>query len=448
MFQVNTIIDEPQAATPPPSNRPPPLRSLSEAGVAAKELLDLVLKALHATALETPSQIAAFLKLPSRAVRELLDEAQERKLVQVLGAMDLHLTSELRYALTEKGREAAADARRQNGYVGPAPVSLAAYTAQLRRQQLRDRIVPRPQVERILADMVVPESVVQRLGQAVNAGRAILLYGPPGNGKTTLGQRVGDLFEDTIYVPYCFEVDGQIVKVFDPQIHQPAAPAEEDDNDLGLRSDHSDGRWVLCHRPVVTTGGELTLEMLDLSFEAESRFYEAPLHIKALGGVFILDDFGRQLVAPVALLNRWTAPLESHVDFLKLHTGKSFGLPFDALVIFSTNLAPENLMDPAFLRRIPYKIGVFAPSEAEYREVFHAVCRREDVPLSEAALNEVMRQLAERPWIPLANYQPAFIVAQVRAACKFEQLPVHFRPDFVSLALDNLGAGLIGREGD
>ena len=187
--------------------------------------------------------------------------------------------------------------------------------------------------------------------------------------------------------------------------------------------------------------------MLDLSFEQESRFYEAPLHIKALGGVFILDDFGRQLVAPEALLNRWTSPLESHVDFLKLHTGKSFALPFDALVIFSTNLAPENLMDPAFLRRIPYKIGVFAPSGAEYREIFRFICHRQDAPLTDADLDEVMRQLHERPWIPLANYQPGFILDQVRSACKFEGIPLQFRPEFVSLALDNLGAGLIGREG-
>lgn len=428
------------------THTPPPFRSLEDAGVTPAELLKLVIKALQATALETPSQLAEFLKMPPRAVRELLDEAQERQWVHVLGASDLRLSSELRYDLTEKGHDAAAEAMRQNGYVGPAPVSLAAFCAQIVRQKITDRAVDRATIDRVMGDMIVPESVIRQLGPAINAGRAILLYGEPGNGKTTLGKKVADLYDDVIYVPYCFEVDGQIVKVFDPQIHQLAEVPVKESDAFDLRRDHGDGRWAACWRPAVVTGGELTLEMLDLSFETESRFYEAPLHIKALGGVFILDDFGRQLVSPESLLNRWTSPLESHIDFLKLHTGKSFALPFDALVIFSTNLSPEKLMDPAFLRRIPYKIGVFAPSQEEYREVFRFICSRERVPLGEEALEAIMQMLAARPWIPLANYQPRFIVEQVRAACKFDGAPMQFRREYVELALDNLGAGLMGRE--
>jgi hypothetical protein len=438
----DNLIELSQISPARPSNTPPPLRSLSEAGVASSDLLKLVLKALQATALETPSKLGEFVALPSRAVRELLDEAQERQLVHVLGAVDLHLNSELRYALTEKGRDAAADSFRQNGYVGPAPVSLNAYCDQVLRQKITDITVDRPTIERTFGDMIVPESIISQLGPAINAGRAVLLYGPPGNGKTTIGQMTAELYDDTIYVPYCFEVDGQIVKVFDPQVHHPMPQPERPDDGLNLRRDHLDARWVPCHRPVVTTGGELTLEMLDLSFESESRFYEAPLHIKALGGIFILDDFGRQLVSPEALLNRWTAPLESRVDFLKLHTGKSFALPFDALVVFSTNLEPDQLMDPAFLRRIPYKIGVFAPSEEEYRDVFRFVCEQQQVALSEDDLDGILAKLRQRPWIPLANYQPSFIVDQVRAACKFEGVAMQFAPAFIELALNNLGAGL------
>jgi predicted ATPase with chaperone activity len=439
------VIDLPGRA-PSQDSAPPPLRSLAEAGVPPNELMKLVIKALQVTALETPSKICELVALPSRAVRELLEEAQERQLVHVLGSTEMSMTAEFRYALTEKGKDAANDYLRQNGYVGPAPVSLAAFCQQVRRQKITDQSVERARIDRAFRGLIVSEKILRQLGPAINAARAILLYGPPGNGKTTLGQRIADLYEDVIYVPYCFEIDGQIVKVFDPQVHIAAdRPAQEETRDL--RRDLQDARWVACHRQVVTTGGELTLEMLDLSFEAESRFYEAPLHIKALGGVFILDDFGRQLVSPEALLNRWTAPLENRVDFLKLHTGKSFAIPFDATVVFSTNLEPDQLMDPAFLRRIPYKIGVFAPTEAEYREVFRFVCDREDVRISEADLDAVMARLAERPWIALANYQPGFILGQVQAACKYEGVPLQFRPDLVDLALDNLGAGLIGREG-
>jgi hypothetical protein len=239
-------------------------------------------------------------------------------------------------------------------------------------------------------------------------------------------------------VPHCFEVAGQIVKVFDPDIHKEVPTAEAAAQPSSIRATGFDRRWVPCRRPFVVTGGELTLEMLDLSFNTLAKFYEAPLHVKALNGTFLIDDFGRQLVAPETLLNHWIVPLESRVDYLKLHTGKSFSLPFDELVIFSTNMPPSQLMDPAFLRRIPYKIEVGAPSVEEYAEIFRAVSRARGLEASEEAIGFVIAELTERNGFPLAAYQPRFIVEQVVAACKFRGLAPRFHAEVLHAAIGNL----------
>ena len=197
-------------------------------------------------------------------------------------------------------------------------------------------------------------------------------------------------------------------------------------------------RWVPCRRPFIVTGGELTLEMLDLSFNSLAKFYEAPLHIKALGGIFTIDDFGRQLVSPEALLNRWIVPLESRIEYLKLHTGKSFSLPFDELVVFSTNLSPRDLMDPAFLRRIPYKLEIGGPNPSDYRQIFKLVARAMEMDASDEIIDMVIRTLTVENDFPLASYQPKFVIDQVRAACKFEGIAPQFRPELVEMALGNL----------
>ena len=205
-----------------------------------------------------------------------------------------------------------------------------------------------------------------------------------------------------------------------------------------LPRDETDARWEACWRPLVITGGELTLEMLDLSFNTESKFYEAPSHVKALGGVFMIDDFGRQLVSPTALLNRWIVPMENRVDYLRVHTGKTFSLPFDELVIFCTNMAPSALMDQAFLRRIPYKIEMAAPSVEEFREVFHRVSTEAGLEVPERLIDYVIADLTERRKFPLASYQPKFIIDQVKAACRFAGVETQLRPEFITMALSNL----------
>jgi hypothetical protein len=281
---------------------------------------------------------------------------------------------------------------------------------------------------------------MEQAGPALNSGRAMLLYGPPGNGKTTVAQRFASVFSDVIYVPYSVIVEGQIIRVHDPSIHFPLETTDiEDENAFTVvKAQTYDARWVPCQRPFVITGGELTLEMLDLRYDTTGHYYEAPLHVKALGGCFLIDDFGRQIVSPTNLLNRWIVPLESKVDYLKLHTGKTFSIPFEELVIFSTNLEPEDLMDPAFLRRLPYKIEVGPPSRENYRRIFEGECKKQSVEMSDEIFDKIVHTVTVDKGLELAAYHPRFIVDQVIATCRFMREPPHFEPRFIDYAIDNL----------
>jgi hypothetical protein len=416
---------------------PPSPRNIEETGLSLADLLNLVAKAMYSGA-EMPSAIGGILKLPQRVVQLVLEQAKERKMLEVLGSTGQFAASELRYTLTEKGRQWAADALAQNQYLGPAPVPLSAMVERIQRQRITNERVDREAVEKAFSNLIVSDAFIHQIGPAINSGRSILLYGPPGNGKTSVAERIGSIFNDTIYIPYCFQVEGQIIKVFDPGIHKRIERNSDGAARGTLRRETFDLRWVPCRRPFIVTGGELTLEMLDLSFNALAKFYEAPLHVKALGGIFAIDDFGRQLVSPEALLNRWIVPLESRVEYLKLHTGKSFSLPFDELVVFSTNLAPRDLMDPAFLRRIPYKLEIAGPTPDEYRRIFKLVARSFEMEAPDSVVDAVIRHLRVENDFPLASYQPKFVIDQVRAACKFEGISPQFRPDLVTMALDNL----------
>ncbi|HEY1963047.1 MAG TPA: hypothetical protein VGG69_11560 [Rhizomicrobium sp.] len=413
--------------------------TIEETGLALPDLMNLAMKAMYAANAETPSAVADILKLPNRIVQLLFEQAKDRKLLEVLGAAGLRVSSELRFALTEKGKQWAADALNQNQYVGPAPVPLSEFTERIERQRITNERVDRETIVTAFSDLIVSDTFISQVGPAINSGQSILLYGPSGNGKTSFAERIGRVFRSVVYVPYCFEVEGQIIKVFDPGIHEPIHKnAEAGGRTLALRREDFDRRWVACKRPFIVAGGELTLEMLDLSFNQLAKFYEAPLHVKALGGIFMIDDFGRQIVSPEALLNRWIVPLERRVDYLKLHTGKSFSLPFDELVIFSTNLTPRKLMDPAFLRRIPYKLEIPAPSGDEFRQIFHGISKSRGLETSDQVVNAVVAAIQQLDGTALASYQPKFIVDQVLSACKFENIPPRFRPDLIAMALGNL----------
>jgi len=411
---------------------------IAATGVDEADLVGLLMKLIYSARLQSVRQYMEAIKLPYHIVSELVRMAVDRQLLHTLGTRHSENPSDLSYALTEEGRRWTVDALERLRYYGPAPVPIEEFTEQINRQKLTSEIVTMSRLRIAVGELQMEESLLEQAGPALNSGRAILLYGPPGNGKTTVALRFAEVFHDVLFIPYAVEVEGQIIRVFDPSVHTEVTSAPEGDEFTFVRQDEYDRRWVPCRRPFVITGGELTLEMLDLRYDQTGHYYEAPLHMKALGGCFLIDDFGRQLVSPANLLNRWIVPLESRVDYLKLHTGKSFSIPFEEMVIFSTNLEPEQLMDPAFLRRLPYKIEVGPPSLDRYRRIFEQECKRHGMTLPEDVFAAIVYKLKKEKGLDFAAYQPKFIVEQVVATCRFLGEQPHFEPRFIDYAMDNL----------
>jgi len=412
---------------------------IAATGIDALDLLSLLMKLIYTGHLENCRQYVEALKLPYHIVAVLVQMAVDRQLLRALGMRASQSPVDMGYAFTEEGKRWTIDALELVRYTGPAPVTLEDFTYQVNVQKLTNELVTFERIYKSLGMLSFEDSIIEQSGPALNSGRAMLLYGPPGNGKTSFAHALGRVFSDVIYVPYAITIEGQIIRFHDPSIHFELNPTEMNDEDLSfVRAESYDARWVPCRRPFVSTGGELTLEMLDLRYDTTGHYYEAPLHLKALGGCFVIDDFGRQLVSPTSLLNRWIVPLENRVDYMKLHTGKSFSIPFEELVIFSTNLEPEDLMDPAFLRRLPYKIEVGSPSLEIYRRIFDGECAQQKLPLPGEVFDYIVSKLKTDKGMNLAAFQPKFIVDQVVATCRFMGQTPHFEPRFIEYALNNL----------
>jgi hypothetical protein len=372
---------------------------------------------------------------------DLVNMAIERQLLYTLGSHSSDSILDTRYALTDEGRRWSIDALQRSGYAGPAPVSLADFIERVNLQKPTNEHITPENIRAALSGLSVSESIVEQSGPALSLGRSMLLYGSPGNGKTSIAMRFASVFHDLIYVPYAVIVEGQIIRFYDPRIHLPFGPldgCEQNEEVSCLRSETHDQRWIACRRPFVVVGGELTLDMLDMRYDSIGHYYEAPLHMKALGGCFFIDDFGRQFVRPRDLLNRWIVPMESRVDYLKLHTGTSFAMPFEEMVIFATNLEPEDLIDVAFLRRIPYKIEVGAPNLEQYRCIFEMESERHKMHLSDEVFDFIVYMVREEKGLELAAFHATFIMDQVAATCRFLGKTPELKSPYIDYAIDNL----------
>jgi predicted ATPase with chaperone activity len=422
------------AAPAPQSFEPPVPKSVEETGLGMGFLADLALKIIYFEGYISGYEIAEAMKLPFSGVVDMVMEFLKREqFCEVKGTGGLG-ESGYQYVISLKGSEKAREVLDRGQYVGPAPVPLEDYTNAFRKQSLQDVAVHQRVVRQALSHLVLNERIFSQLGPAVNSGRSVFLYGPPGDGKTAIAEAVGlMIFKDNIYVPYAVEVDGQIIKVFDDINHRPLRGGGASSSTRGNKTDK---RWVKIHRPFIVTGGELTLEGLDLVYDNSFKYYEAPFQMRANGGMLLIDDFGRQQVRPRDLLNRWIVPLEKRADFLTLHTGRKIEIPFDVLIVFATNLAPTDLVDEAFLRRIRHKIEIRDPSFEEYREIFKRICAQKGVPYDDRALAYLLQEHYIKPKVPLRACHPRDIIDQLIDIARYQNKPPALTKDLIDKACE------------
>lgn len=390
-------------------------KNFREAGLDPGIVESLVLKYLAGIGSATGATIAADLCLPAESVVQLLAALKQQQIVVYVGSATM---GDFTYTLTDAGRDRARRFMLESMYVGPAPVPLEQYIASVRAQTITTSSPHYEDLRRAFSDLLITEEMFQILGPAINSGRGMFLYGYPGNGKTSIAERITRCFGDEIYIPHCLIVDGLVIKLFDAANHQEIAV----DRNSILKKDKFDPRWVKIKRPTIVVGGELTMEALEVQYNATSKTCEAPTQLKSNCGTLVIDDFGRQRMKPIELLNRWIVPLEKRYDFLLLANGKKVQVPFDQLIIFSTNLEPKDLCDEAFLRRIPYKINVPDPSETDFRRLFDFVGPPMGFEMNaeaKAAIDYLVETYYRKVNRPFRCCQPRDLMLQVRNRCLY-----------------------------
>jgi predicted ATPase with chaperone activity len=417
---------------------PPTVNSIEETGLTHGFLEDLALKMMYFRGQVTGHEIAELMHLPfATVVSPVLDFLKREQMCEVKGSGGLGAAT-YQYLITTKGAIRAREQLERTTYVGPAPVPWDEYVAAIKAQS-RYRLKVNPTImKQSLSHLVLEPDVFQKIGPAANSGKSIFLYGPPGNGKTTIAEAIGRMIlTNDIYIPYAVEIDGQIVKVYD-EINHVVVPTEARQmttGTLGLR--RADNRWVRIKRPVIVVGGELTLDGLELIYDPVNKYYEAPFQMKANGGMFLIDDFGRQQVRPRDLLNRWIVPMEKQIDFLALHTGRKIEVPFEVLIVFSTNLPPRDLVDEAFLRRIRHKIEVKSPSFDAYRAIFQAVCERRGIQYEEQAVRYLLQEYYVKKNHKLRANHPRDLLDQVQDIADYLGVKPQLTKELIDRAADS-----------
>lgn len=404
---------------------PPAPEELGDAGVSEGFLCDLALKHVGYLPDPTTASIAERLHLPRTLTEELLQHLYREKLIEVRLQTSIGAT---RYAMLDHGWERLARVQAICGYTGPAPVSLSDYTHMMRLQAVPSRPASLDTVHNAFHDLVLPESLLQTLGCVINSRRSLFLTGIPGTGKTAVSERINAALPGAIWIPYAVEIDGQIIRIYDSHCHRTAP-----DSETPAEYDH---RWILIERPLVIVGGELTLDDTDLKWSESARFYEAPFQMKSNGGTLVIDDFGRQRVAPHDLLNRWIVPLERRVDYLTLVTGKKLEVPFEQLVVFSTNLEEKDLVDEAFLRRMGYRARVEPPTPAAYMEIFKRTAAARGLRCEQSCLDHLLNNYMIEHRVMKAC-EPRDILNRVTDICLFEGRPLELSPKLIDVAWRN-----------
>lgn len=435
-MNVTARIESPPLSASYPSSP----QSIAESGLTRNFLIDLMVKSMFRHGLEHPSVISEAMRLSPVIIAELLEDAKEKALVVIIGDLGASLSSEMRYRLTEKGRMWALEATERSTWVGPAPVPVEQFVQTVRDQSVRNEQLTESALTSVFANLTLNEDLMHRIGPAVNSGASILLYGPPGNGKSSIAEAVCSAFSDNILVPHAISVGTDIIVFFDPVVHEPLPEAPMQVGGLRRHVGH-DPRYVLCKRPHAIVGGELTLEKFDLARNQTTGLYDAPLQLKASGGLFVVDDFGRQRQSPQSLINRLIVPLESGVDHLVLESGRKIEVLFDCLVIFATNFEPRSLMDEAGLRRLRHKILVDRPDRKTFVKILVRTARSSGMELNEDTLAYIMFDLyGEHPNARFNAFHPRFLIEQCRSICSYQNIPPRLSPEILDRAWSNLMA--------
>lgn len=411
----------------------PEPRSLPETGINQGLIADLVIKSMYFTSYMSGQDISGALRLPFYGVLDqVINLMKKEQLCEVSGTAGLGEAG-YQYVLTIKGMERAHQVLARSSYVGACPVPLARYIEALKMQTVNKPSIYRDTVENALRGMIISEDLSNSVGAAVNAGKSLFLFGAPGNGKTLLAERIATMLGGNMAVPYAIEADGQIIQFFDLNSHRAAVPPGHSETD-STKAELTDRRWVRVHRPVVIVGGELTMPSLDLVYNENAGFYEAPFQLKANGGLFLIDDFGRQQMSPQALLNRWIVPLEKSIDYLTLKTGKKLQVPFELFLVLSTNLNPEDLIDDAFLRRIQNKLSVPDPTAQQFLDIFVGQCKTMGVPFDQNSFNYLITKHYFEMKRPFRASQPRDLLRQLIGIARYRNIPPEMTPQLLDAA--------------